>query len=205
MPGHLDRFLVGLATQPRQKYDNIFTEEVTNHLFQGKNKSFGMDLVALNIQRGRDHGLPGYNAFRELCGLGRVRDFDLLADIIPSKIVDRLKMIYSDVDDIDLFIGGIVETSVAGTLSVSLVSSANLCNCVSGAIVGPTFRCLIGDQFKRLQQGDRFYYDNFNGNPGRFSLAQLQEVKHSGHGPDLSHLNVKCSDEKGQPGPDHLR
>ena len=74
-----------------------------------------------------------------------------------------------------------------------------------GAIVGPTFRCLIGDQFKRLQQGDRFYYDNFNGNPGRFSLAQLQEVKHSGHGPDLSHLNVKCSDEKGQPGPDHLR
>ena len=124
-PGKLDEFLVGLATQPSQKYDNIVTEEVTNHLFQGKNKSFGMDLVALNIQRGRDHGLPGYNAFRELCGLGRVRDFDLLADIIPSKIVDRLKMIYSDVDDIDLFIGGIVETSVAGTLSVSLVSSAN--------------------------------------------------------------------------------
>ena len=124
-PGELDKFLVGLATQPRQKFDNIFSEQVTNHLFQGKNKSFGMDLVALNIQSGRDHGLPGYNAFRELCGLGRVRDFDLLADIIPSKIVDRLKMIYSDVDDIDLFIGGIVETSVAGTLSVSLVSSAN--------------------------------------------------------------------------------
>ena len=116
VPGHLDRFLVGLATQPRQKYDNIFTEEVTNHLFQGKNKSFGMDLVALNIQRGRDHGLPGYNAFRELCGLGRVNDFDFLADIIPKKIVERLKMIYRDADDIDLFIGGIVETSVPGNL-----------------------------------------------------------------------------------------
>ena len=73
-----------------------------------------MDLVALNIQRGRDHGLPGYNAFRELCGLGRVTDFDLLADTIPHKIVERLQMIYRDVDDIDLFIGGIVETSVPG-------------------------------------------------------------------------------------------
>ena len=113
-PGELDKFLVGLATQPRQKFDNIFSEEVTNHLFQAKNKNFGMDLVALNIQRGRDHGLPGYNAFRELCGLGRVRSFDLLADTIPHKIVERLKMIYTDVDDIDLFIGGIVETSVPG-------------------------------------------------------------------------------------------
>ena len=71
-PGNLDKFLVGLASQPRQNYDNLFSEEVTNHLFQPKNKSFGMDLVALNIQRGRDHGLPGYNEFRELCGLRSV-------------------------------------------------------------------------------------------------------------------------------------
>ena len=85
-PGKLDQFLVGLATQPSQNYDNIVSEEVTNHLFQAKNKSFGMDLVALNIQRGRDHGLPGYNAFRELCGLGRVSSFGLLADFVPQKV-----------------------------------------------------------------------------------------------------------------------
>ena len=137
VPGHLDRFLVGLATQPRQKYDNIFTEEVTNHLFQGKNKSFGMDLVALNIQRGRDHGLPGYNAFRELCGLQRVKNFDLLTDLIPVKLVERLRLIYTHVDDIDLFVGGISEISEVESL------------------LGPTFRCLVGDQFARLQRGDR--------------------------------------------------
>merc|ERR1712106_504664 len=94
VPGELDKFLVGLATQPRQKFDNIFTEQVTNHLFQPKNKSFGMDLVALNLQRGRDHGLPGYNAFRELCGLKRVTDFDYFNDFIPIKIVERLKLIF---------------------------------------------------------------------------------------------------------------
>ena len=136
-PGQLDRFLVGLATQPRQKFDNIFSEEVTNHLFQAKNSSFGLDLVALNIQRGRDHGIPGYNSFRELCGLGRVEEFDYLKDLIPEKIVQRLKLIYDSVDDVDLFIGGGSETPAAGGL------------------LGPTFRCLVGDQFKRLQHGDR--------------------------------------------------
>ena len=75
-----------------------------------------MDLVALNIQRGRDHGLPGYNAFRELCGLGRVETFQLLADLIPAKLVERLSLLYSHVDDIDLFVGGISEVSEVESL-----------------------------------------------------------------------------------------
>ena len=160
VPGALDKFLVGLATQPRQKFDNILTEELTNHLFQAKNHSFGMDLVALNIQRGRDHGLPGYNAFRELCGLKRVQSFDYFADYIPEKIVERFKLIYDSVDDVDLFIGGISEVPV------------------HGALAGPTFQCLVGDQFKRLQHGDRFYYDN-SASPGKFTEEQLVEIRKS--------------------------
>ena len=71
VPGQLDRFLVGLGSQPRQQADNIFSKQLTQHLFQVTNPlansmvmvvlqptngSYGMDLVALNIQRGRDHG-----------------------------------------------------------------------------------------------------------------------------------------------------
>ena len=129
-PGNLDKFLVGLATQPSQKFDNVMTDQVTNHLLQPKDKNFGLDLVALNIQRGRDHGLQGYNAFRELCGLGKAKSFDRLANLIPRKIVAKMKEIYESVDDVDLFIGGISETPAPGS------------------ILGPTFQVPLMTFFK---------------------------------------------------------
>ena len=50
-----------------------FTGEVRDRLFGG------MDLVALNIQRGREHGLPGYTQYRAECGLGRADRFSDLS------------------------------------------------------------------------------------------------------------------------------
>lgn len=139
--------------------DNYFSEELTNHLFQKPGKRFGLDLVALNIQRGRDHGLPGYTKYRQLCGLSRVDSFaDLVGVFSDPDTVHKLEQLYNNVEDIDLFIGGTSERPLAG------------------AVVGPTFACILGEQFRRLKQGDRFWYENDDPRTA-FSTQQIAELK----------------------------
>ena len=66
---------------------------------------FGMDLAALNIQRGRDHGLAPYNIWREQCGLRRFREWEEMDRVIDKDTVSRLMNVYEHVDDVDLFTG----------------------------------------------------------------------------------------------------
>ncbi|XP_069103045.1 peroxidasin homolog pxn-2-like [Argopecten irradians] len=119
--------------------DGKFSEEVRNLLFiDDLNQSF--DLMALNIQRGRDHGLPGYNAWRKYCGLKVAINF---LDLSDHSWKDQLLLYtaYGHVDDIDLFAGGITE------------------KLLPGARVGPTFACILGLQFGALKHGDRFWFE----------------------------------------------
>lgn len=46
------------------------------------------------------------------------------------------------------------------------------------AVVGPTFRDIIADQFSRLRRGDRYFYDrDSETNPGHFDPQQLEQVR----------------------------
>ena len=64
--------------------------QLTQHLFQDANGTnsnvgnFGMDLMALNVQRGRDHGIPPYHEYRKLCGLPAIRNWRQLSSIVAA-------------------------------------------------------------------------------------------------------------------------
>ena len=46
-----------------------------------------MDLVSLNIQRGREHGIPSYNRWREWCGLHTINTWDDLLSVMANHSV----------------------------------------------------------------------------------------------------------------------
>ncbi len=137
----IEPFLRGLATQPHQAIDSKIIDDVRNFLF-GAPGAGGMDLAALNIQRGRDHGLPPYNDIREALGLARVTNFAQISS--NGDVQTRLAAAYNSVNDIDLWVGGLAEDP--------LVSE--------GSQLGETFRRLLVIKFMRLRDGDRFWFEN---------------------------------------------
>jgi len=86
-----------------ENLDQFMSGEVTNHLFEEKNIPFsGLDLAALNIQRGRDHGLRPYNEYRVACNLKKAETFEDLSLEISEDVIKRLKQVIDDVTDFRL-------------------------------------------------------------------------------------------------------
>jgi peroxidase len=113
------------------------------------------DMGSLNIQRGRDQGLRPYNDYREICRLNRLTSFQQWPEVAEPEVRNRVAALYSSVDDVDLYVGGLLEAPV------------------NNSFVGPTFTCIIADQFRRLRDADRFFFQN----PGVFTQAQVTAIQ----------------------------
>ncbi|XP_068792535.1 thyroid peroxidase [Struthio camelus] len=158
--GGLDPLLRGLLAHSAklQVQDQLLNEELTEKLFVLSNNG-SLDLASLNLQRGRDHGLPGYNDWREFCGLPKLEtETDLNTVINNQKVTEKIMELYHNPNNIDVWLGGLVE------------------DFPPGARTGPLFACIIGKQMKALRDGDRFWWENDN----VFTEAQKHELrKHS--------------------------
>lgn len=136
----IDDFLRGQVSNPQQEIDRFVTDEVRNFLF---GPGFGgLDLPALNLQRGRDHGLPDFNATRSAYGLSPAANFLALTGDVEAAAALSSAYGAADLGKIDLWTGGLCEPHAAGTN------------------IGETFTAIFIDQFTRFRDGDRFYFEN---------------------------------------------
>jgi hypothetical protein len=101
---------------------------------------FGIDLGSLNIQRGRDHGLPDYNTARIFYTGTVARRF---SDISPvDSTAKALRDLYGNVNNVDLWIGVLAEEHLPGKS------------------VGRTLNAMLKAQFEKLRDGDYYFYLN---------------------------------------------
>ncbi len=94
--------LLDWSYAPETQTNNYFGDWLFDGLYPMDSKRWS--LPALNIQRGRDHGLPSYNKYRRLCGLNYAYSFDDFHNV-PTNVIAKLKKTYASPDDVDLFTG----------------------------------------------------------------------------------------------------
>lgn len=135
----LAALLRGLASQQANEVDTQAVESVRSFLF-GDPSVGGLDLIAMNLQRGRDHGLADYNTIRKEYGLKKVTTFEQITQ--DAELAEALEAMYGTVNNIDAWIGLMAEDHM------------------DGASVGQTLSLILVDQFTRTRDGDRFWYQN---------------------------------------------
>jgi hypothetical protein len=143
--------LKGSADGVSQAMDVMAIKDVRNLLF-GDFGAGGQDLIARDVQRGRDNGIPDYNTLRAAVGLPRVISFSQITSNV--QVQRELKAAYGSVNNIDAFEGGLAEDHVRG------------------ADVGPLFETIMVNQFQRLREGDRFFYLNEQMTPEEVSFIR---------------------------------
>uniref|UniRef100_A0A803VN25 NAD(P)H oxidase (H2O2-forming) n=1 Tax=Ficedula albicollis TaxID=59894 RepID=A0A803VN25_FICAL len=105
------------------------------------------DLVASWVQRGRDFGLPTYNQVRQRFGLEPLQNWSNL-------VLQKVAALYANnVAGLELLPGGMLEAD------------------------GSLFSTIILEQFVRLRDGDRFWFENTKN--GLFTEEEIREIRNT--------------------------
>lgn len=134
----LDAVVRGLARQQANEVDTQAIDSVRNMLF-GDQMPGDRDLIATNLQRGRDHGIPDYNSIRVDYGLPARTSFSEITS--DTELAANLSAAYNgDINNIDAWIGLMAEDHMPDSS------------------VGETVAAIFRDQFGRLRNCDRMFY-----------------------------------------------
>lgn len=151
--GGIEPFLRGLASQEHQMVDPLLMDDIRNFLF-GPPGAGGIDLLSINIARGRERGLPDYNTIRADLSLTPYASFSSLTS--NTDLRNHLSTVYgNDINNVDPWIGFMSEDHLPNT------------------IIGEGLETVLNMQFSALRDGDRYYYEN---DPA-FSPAEISALK----------------------------
>lgn len=138
LAGGIEPYLRGMAVQVQQKLDCKVVDDVRNFLF-GLPSQGGLDLAAININRGRERGLGDYNSIRVDLGLPRLSSISQVTSQVDD--IETLENLYGSIDNMDPWVGMLAE------------------DYMPGAMFGNSIMAIMEDQFQRLRDGDRFFFE----------------------------------------------
>lgn len=139
-PATIDDFVRGMCLHQCRDVDMKVVDDLRNFLFTEGGPS--MDLMSLNIQRGRDMGLPSYNGARAAFGLPAHTSFAQITKNAQEQ--GKLSRAYNgNVNIVDPFVGGLAEDAPGNRL------------------FGDLFHRSLVSQFQRLMNGDRLFFTGF--------------------------------------------
>ncbi|XP_026939979.1 dual oxidase 2 isoform X2 [Sagmatias obliquidens] len=152
----VNHLLLGMASQISEREDNIVVEDLRDY-WPGPGKFSRTDYVASSIQRGRDMGLPSYSQARQALGLETPGNWSDLNTTVDRQMLEAIAALYNqDVSRLELLPGGLLE---------------------SHGGPGPLFSTIVLDQFVRLRDGDRYWFENSRN--GLFSTEEIAEIRNT--------------------------
>ncbi len=166
----VDNILRGSVVTVDEEVDTNVVFDLRNALFPPA--GVGFDLYSANMQRGRDRGLADYNEVRASFGLERVTNFNEITS--DNELAQILEQLYHTVEDIDLLVGILAEDSVTPSGS------------------GETIQAILVEQFERLRDSDRFWYERSIENGGFFTPEEIEEIEQTTYA-DIIKLNTEIT------------